>query len=105
MKDWQFNVLFFVGVGGAVTLLFGPSLGLRFDQQPTALSGVGAILAYILTQKKKLTKDDDTKESKKESNSKFINKRTDIPDLENPDAADWKFIRQELERRLEEGDD
>ncbi len=51
MKEWQFNVLFFVGVGGAVLLLLGPEFGLNVASQPTALTGVGAILTYVLTQK------------------------------------------------------
>ena len=55
LKEWQFNVLFFVGVGGAVFLLVGPSLGVQIDQNPTAVTGVGAILTYVLTQKKALT--------------------------------------------------
>lgn len=57
MKEWQFNVLFFVGVGGAILLLIGPALGLNITESPTAVTGVGAILTYILTQKKALTKD------------------------------------------------
>lgn len=56
MKEWQFNVLFFVGVGGAILMLIGPSMGLDLGQNPTTLTGVGAILTYILTQKKALTK-------------------------------------------------
>lgn len=51
MRDWQFNILFFIGTGGAVTLLFGPELGLQTEENPLALTGVGAILAYILKQK------------------------------------------------------
>lgn len=67
LKEWQFNVLFFVGVGGAVFLLIGPSLGLNISQNPTAVTGIGAILTYVLTQKKALVKhdkkpDEDTKE-------------------------------------------
>jgi len=58
LKEWQFNVLFFVGVGGALFLLLGPSLGIDVDQSPVTVSGVGAILTYILTQKKALTKTD-----------------------------------------------
>jgi hypothetical protein len=58
MKEWQFNVLFFVGVGGAVLLLLGPVIGLNISQNPTALAGVGSILTYILTQRKSLTKRD-----------------------------------------------
>jgi hypothetical protein len=56
MKDWQFNVLFFVGVGGALLLLLGPEFGLKIGQNPTAITGVGAILTYILTQKRSMTK-------------------------------------------------
>lgn len=56
LKEWQFNILFFVGVGGALMLLLGPEFGLKVGQNPTAVTGVGAILTYILTQKKSLTK-------------------------------------------------
>jgi hypothetical protein len=61
LKEWQFNVLFFVGVGGAVLLLLGPEFGLSIGQNPTAVTGVGAILTYVLTQKKALTKTEDNK--------------------------------------------
>lgn len=63
MKEWQFNVLFFVGVGGAILLLIGEDIGLKLGSSPTAVTGIGAILTYVLTQKKALTK---TKEEKKE---------------------------------------
>ena len=66
MKNWQFNVLFIVGVGGAILLLLGPSFGLEISQSPTALTGIGAILTYVLTQKKTLTKSDDSKQNKPE---------------------------------------
>lgn len=66
LKEWQFNVLFFVGVGGAVLLLFGDKVGLNISQNPTAITGIGAILTYVLTQKKALTKDGDSKEPQKE---------------------------------------
>lgn len=56
MKDWQFNILFFVGVGGAIFLLVGPEVGLDVNSNPTALAGIGSILTYILTQRKSLTK-------------------------------------------------
>jgi hypothetical protein len=62
LKEWQFNVLFFVGVGGAVLLLLGPELGLEIASNPTAVTGVGAILTYVLTQKKALTKSDEEEE-------------------------------------------
>lgn len=69
MKEWHFNVLFFVGVGGAVLLLLGPEFGLKIGQNPTAIAGVGSILTYVLTQKKSLVKTDDKKDvSPKETN-------------------------------------
>lgn len=63
MKSWHFNVLFCVGVGGAVFLLFAPDLGLSAASNPTATAGVGLILAYVLTQKKDWV---DSKKSVKE---------------------------------------
>lgn len=59
MKEWHFNVLFCVGVGGAVFLLLAPTFGVEIPTNPTALAGVGTILTYVLTQKKTLTKSDD----------------------------------------------
>lgn len=55
MKEWQFNILFFVGVGGAILLLLGPEFGLKIGQNPTAITGIGSILAYVLTQRKSIT--------------------------------------------------
>ena len=74
LKEWQFNILFFVGVGGALLLLLGPAFGLDVAQNPTALTGVGAILTYVLTQKTSIikkssrTKSDDTSSEPKEGN-------------------------------------
>lgn len=59
LKNWQFNVLFIVGVGGAILLLIGPEIGLNASHNPTAVTGVGAILTYVLTQKSSLTKKND----------------------------------------------
>lgn len=64
MKEWQFNILFFVGVGGAIFLLLGPEFGLNIADNPTALAGVGSILTYILTQRKALTKAPEKKPKK-----------------------------------------
>lgn len=66
LKDWQFNVLFFVGVGGAVLLLIGPELGLTQISSPTAVTGVGAILTYVLTQRKQFTRDKEEPPRKEE---------------------------------------
>lgn len=66
MKDWQFNVLFFVGVGGAILLLLGPEFGLSIGKNPTAVTGVGAILTYILTQRKALVSNEEKSKDKKE---------------------------------------
>lgn len=56
MKEWHFNVLFFVGVLGAVVMLVGPEIGLDIGKNPTAVTGIGAILTYVLTQKKAITR-------------------------------------------------
>ena len=64
MKEWQFNVLFFVGVGGAVLLLIGPEFGLTLSDNPTALTGVGAILTYVLTYKRILTRSPNAEDKK-----------------------------------------
>lgn len=59
LKDWQFNALFCVGVGGAVVLLFGPSLakvGIVVSDNPLTIAGVGAILTFVLQQKKFFTR-------------------------------------------------
>lgn len=63
MKEWHFNVLFFVGVGSAIFLLVAPLFGLQID--PIALTGVGTILTYVLTQKPKWVSSDEG-EAKKE---------------------------------------
>ena len=49
-------MLFFVGVLGAVVMLLGPEIGLDIGKNPTAVTGIGAILTYVLTQKKAITK-------------------------------------------------
>lgn len=67
LKDWQFNVLFFVGVGGAVLLLIGPDLGLKFANNPATYTGVGAILTYVLAQKRaQIQQKEDAKDDKRE---------------------------------------
>ena len=56
LKQWQFDILFFVGVGGALVLLFGPTFGLDVGSNPLAATGVGAILTFVLTQRKAIVK-------------------------------------------------
>lgn len=70
LKEWHFNVLFFVGVLGAVAMLVGPEIGLDIGRNPTAVTGVGAILTYVLTQKKALTKPPPSDEEKKGTKTK-----------------------------------
>lgn len=59
LTKWQFNVLFFVGVGSVVLLLIAPAIGLELSKDPSALTGVGLIITYVLSQKKAWVKDDD----------------------------------------------
>lgn len=73
LKEWQFNVLFFVGVGGAILVLIGPDLGLKLGQNPTAVTGVGAILTYILTQRKTLTNRTEKKKDESDNTEEVDN--------------------------------
>lgn len=53
MKEWQFNVIFWVAIGGVVFLLLGPSVGLKgIPENPTAAAGIASLLAYVLAQKR-----------------------------------------------------
>lgn len=70
MKEWQFNVLFFVGVGGAILLVIGPEIGLSIAQNPTAVTGLGAILTYVLTQRSSWTKHDRSNKRQSEEDDK-----------------------------------
>lgn len=68
MKDWQNTVLFCVGVGGAVLLLFAPAIGLgSVLKNPIAAGGVTTILAYVLTQRRR--DDQKRKDEKKRTDS------------------------------------
>lgn len=69
MKEWHFNVLFFVGVVGAVVMLIGPKIGLDVGKNSTAVTGIGAILTYVLTQKKAFTRSPPDKKAKPEEES------------------------------------
>lgn len=62
MKEWQFNILFFVGVGGAVFMLtpWFPTTN------PLAGGGVGLILTFVLTQKDNIVKKKDNGDKEKE---------------------------------------
>lgn len=48
--------MFVLMVLGAVFLLLAPTLGFKLD--PTALTGYGAIVTYVLTQRGTWTKDE-----------------------------------------------
>lgn len=65
LRQWQFDVLFFVGVGSAVALLFGPSFGLDVVENPLAATGVGLILTFVLSQRKAIVKSEDDDERDK----------------------------------------
>lgn len=68
MKEWQFNVLFAVAVGGVLFLLVAPAIdGLEsIPKNPTAVGGLGTILTYVLTQKRSITKSKETQDKKQE---------------------------------------
>ena len=68
MKEWQYNILFFVCVGGVLLLLVGPGFGLEVNNNPQAIAGLGAITTFVLTQKPRQNGKTDVKktENKKE---------------------------------------
>lgn len=78
MKEWQFNVLFFVGVGGALFLLVAPAIpGLEdIPNNPGAVTGIGTILAYVLTQKNNLIKGQTKDEEAPKPDPPTVNKET-----------------------------
>lgn len=57
MRPWQFNIMFTVAIAGAVFLLLAPAFGIDATANPTALTGYGAILTYVLTQRASWTHD------------------------------------------------
>ena len=47
-KNWHFNVIFIVGIGGLLLILFSDPLGINIPREVTAL--IGAMLAFIYQQ-------------------------------------------------------
>lgn len=56
MKEWQFDVLFFVALIGAIFLPFTPAFHIQVSAP--GLAGYGAILTFVLTQREKWTSND-----------------------------------------------
>jgi hypothetical protein len=50
MKEWQFDVLFLFALVGAIFLLLSPIWHIDFS--PAGLTGYGAILTFVLSQRK-----------------------------------------------------
>ena len=73
LKNWQFDVLFWTGVGGAIFLLFAPALGLEIS--PVSVTPLGMILTYLLTQKTNIVKDKD-KDKDKDDDGKHRRRAT-----------------------------
>jgi hypothetical protein len=49
MEKWHFNVIFMLGVIGALAMLFGPKIGL--EVRPEVAGVFGLIIAFILKQR------------------------------------------------------
>lgn len=79
----QFNVLFYVGVGGTVVMLVGPSLGLELNPNPQVVAGIGAMLTFALTQKNAIVKPelkkDDVPQGENSDNSAGIEDQANEP--------------------------
>lgn len=63
MKDWQFDVVFWLGVLGALVMLFSDPLGISIRPEVVTLFGV--MLAFVYQQKQRHN-DDNKKDGKKE---------------------------------------
>lgn len=87
MKEWQFNILFFVGVGGAIFLLLGPEFGLDINSNPTALAGVGSILTYILTQRKSFTKNSESAPKRRRRRIRLVEEDDEPEDTHRIESA------------------
>lgn len=68
MSEWQFNTLFVLACGGAVTLLFGEPLGI--EVRPEVVTVFGAIMAFVLTQKRNGDKGDEDKDDRSSTEEK-----------------------------------
>lgn len=66
MKEWQFDVLFFVALIGAIFLPFTPAFHIQIS--PAGMTGYGAILTFVLTQKGKWFEKDNDKGKHKDDN-------------------------------------
>lgn len=62
MKDWQFDVLFVVGIVGALVMLFSDPL--RVDVRPEVVTLFGVMLAFVYQQRKSSHDDRDDKDDK-----------------------------------------
>lgn len=65
MKEWQFDVVFWLGVLGALVMLFSDPLGISVRPEVVTLFGV--MLAFVYQQKQRHN-DDNGKNEKKEDN-------------------------------------
>lgn len=64
MKEWQFNILFALAVGGAVIMLFGDKIGVTV--RPEVVGIFGLVMAYVLQQHDSRKKDKDDEHRKGE---------------------------------------
>lgn len=62
MKDWQFDVIFWLGVLGSLVMLFSDPIGIQVRPEVVTLFGV--MLAFVYQQKQR-RHDDDDKDDKK----------------------------------------
>jgi len=59
MEKWQFNILFFVGVGGIILLVISPAIPFLapIGKNAQGITALGLLLTYLFTQKGAIVKD------------------------------------------------
>jgi hypothetical protein len=67
MRRWQFDALWGVAFAGLIFLPIASNFGIDVD--PATLPSFGALLAFVLTQRKEWTKDPKEKDEEKSEES------------------------------------
>jgi hypothetical protein len=64
VRDWQFDVIFWLGIIGALVMLFSDPLGITVRPEVVTLFGV--MLAFVYQQKQRINNDkEDSKKHRK----------------------------------------
>ena len=67
MRDWQFDVIFWLGILGSLMMLFSDPLGIEIRPEVVTLFGV--MLAFVYQQKQHRHDNDDEEEKDKKDDN------------------------------------